>query len=425
MSRTLEVAHPAGRAARRVFCTLTVTRWFPVGLIVGLVTLWPLERGLTVAEALLASSFTGFAVVLLELPTSGFADAFGRRPVYLTAAVAQVASAVTLLLAHSFWMFAAAAVLTGVFRALDSGPLEAWFVDAVHEHEPDADVAGTLALGGTLLGLSIAAGALLSGLLVWWHPIASRSALFGPVALYGALTVVHLVMTAALVREPSQPPSWRRARESVRQTPRVIGAGVGLLRTDRVLRGLILVELFAALAMVVFESFLPIRMAELVGGEERAGAVVGPVASAGWAVFAGGAALGGLLQRRIGSARVAMLARAVNGVGAVLMGLVVGPAALVAAYLFTYSQHGMGSPAYAALLHRQASRHNRATVLSIASMMMFLGYSVAAPVMGRLSDGSSTQLAMVAAGSVSILGVLCFLPALRAERSRRGEPAGG
>ena len=34
--------------------------------------------------------------------------------------------------AHSFWAFAIGAALMGVFRALDSGPLEAWFVDTVH-----------------------------------------------------------------------------------------------------------------------------------------------------------------------------------------------------------------------------------------------------------------------------------------------------
>ena len=77
-------------AARRVFLTLTFTRWFPVGLIVGIMTLWPLERGLTVAETLSATALVGITVFALELPTSGFADAFGRRPVYVASAVVSV-----------------------------------------------------------------------------------------------------------------------------------------------------------------------------------------------------------------------------------------------------------------------------------------------------------------------------------------------
>ena len=154
-------------AARRVFLALTVTRWFPVGLVVGILTLWPLERGLTVPEALAATSLTGITVFLLELPTSGFADAFGRRPVYITAAIVLIASTVVFFTATAWWQFALAAVLTGVFRALDSGPLEAWFVDTVHVTEPGADVDRDLSRQGTVLGTAIATGALISGGLVW------------------------------------------------------------------------------------------------------------------------------------------------------------------------------------------------------------------------------------------------------------------
>ena len=132
-------------AARRVFLTLTFTRWFPVGLIAGLITLLALERGLTVAQALSAFAVMGFIVFALELPTSGFADAFGRRPVFVAAAVVNVLVGCAYLFADSFWAFASAAALMGVFRALDSGPLEAWYVDTVHVTEPGADVDRALA----------------------------------------------------------------------------------------------------------------------------------------------------------------------------------------------------------------------------------------------------------------------------------------
>src|SRR5699024_4310979 len=107
-------------AARRVFLTLTATRWMPVGFIVGILVLWMLERGLSLPSAMSAMAVIGFVVLLLELPTSGFADALGRRPVLIVAALANLASMVALILAHSFTGFVIVAVLTGVFRALDS-----------------------------------------------------------------------------------------------------------------------------------------------------------------------------------------------------------------------------------------------------------------------------------------------------------------
>ncbi|TQN46698.1 putative MFS family arabinose efflux permease [Humibacillus xanthopallidus] len=406
-------------AARRVFLTLSFTRWFPVGLVVGLLTLWQLERGLSVAQSLTVSSAAGLTVFFLELPTSGFADAFGRRPVFITAAAVNVASSAVLIVAQSFWAFLAAAVLTGVFRALDSGPLEAWFVDTVHASTPGADVDGSLAAQGTVLGSSIAAGALVSGALVWWHPFTGASALLLPVVVFVVLNVVHLVATVALLKEPrprADSSGLRRATASAKEAPAVVRDGLGLLRSNRVLRGIIVVEVFWSVAMIVFETFQPIRLAELVGGEERAGAIMGPVAAGGWAVFAVGAALAGWTSRRVGVARTAILARVLNGLGALVMGLVAGPAALIAAYSVTYLLHGSGGPMHAALLHREARAGNRATVLSMNSMVAFAAFGVCAPLLGLLAEQTSTQVAMVAAGAVSIVGALFYLPARRAER---------
>jgi MFS family permease len=425
--RPYAVLSPA--AARRVFLVLSFTRWFPVGLVVGLLTLWQLERGLTVAQAMTISSAAGLTIFALELPTSGFADAFGRRPVFVVSAVVNVVASSILLVAHSFWAFFAAAVLTGVFRALDSGPLEAWFVDTVHTTTPGADVDGALAAQGTVLGGAIAAGALVSGGLVWWHPFMGASALVLPVAVFVVLNVVHLLAVLVLLREPRDAEHLdasgaRRALASAKEAPVVVRDGLGLLRTNRALRGIVCVEVFWSVAMIVFETFQPIRLAELVGGEERAGAIMGPVAAAGWAVFALGAALSGWSSRRIGVTRTAIAARVLNGIGAVVMGLVAGPAALIAAYGVTYLLHGAAGPAHSALLHREARASNRATVLSINSMVASAAFGIAAPLLGLLAERTSTQVAMVTAGAVSILGALFYLPARRAEKARpRGAAA--
>ncbi len=424
-------------AARRVFLLLSVTRWFPVGLVVSVTTLLPIERGLSVGQTLTLASFTGFAVFLLELPTSGTADAMGRKPVLVVAAVAQVVAAGLFALAHSFLAFAVSALVMGVFRALDSGPLESWFVDTVHQTHPGADVDRTLSMQSAVLGVSIALGALVSGGLIWWHPVGGWSALTLPYVVYVGLAVVHLVFVAVLLRERRSPASsspvsdggaagrvpvrarMRRALADARRAPRVVGDGLRLARGSRVLLALLLVEVFWSVGMVVFETFTPIRMGELLGSGEQAGAVMGPVGSAGWAVFAAGAGLAGLASRRFGVAWTALAARVLNGLGALWMGLTLGPAALVVAYLVTYSLHGAGGPVYSALLHREAESGNRTTVLSMASMLGFASFAVAAPLLGWVADAVSTPVAMIVAGGFSALGAVCFVPAIRRERELR------
>lgn len=433
------------RRVRTIFLVLTATRWLPVGLIVGIVTLWPLEQGLSIAQAFTASSLTGLVVFCLELPTAGFADTLGRRPVLLLAAGVNVAAAVALLLANGFVMFCVAAALIGLYRALDSGPLEAWFVDSAQASEPDADlsepITAALSVQGTVMGLTMAAGSVLSGALIWWHPLQADSwpwpgwssfltdnALALPVALSALSTVVHLVASLTILREPhpvtedapDRPASTTtRLGSTLAGTGAAMAAGLRLVRGSRVLACLLAVELFWGVAMVVFEKFQSVRLAELVGGTERAGALMGPIAAAGWGVFAGGAALTGLMAGRWGTARAAIVARVLNGAGALVMGLVAGPVALIAAYLVTYGLHGAANPAHSSLLHRQASKKNRATVLSINSMLMFAAFSLTAPLLGLVAERMSTGTAMVVAGAVSILGALCYLPALAQEKNRR------
>jgi predicted MFS family arabinose efflux permease len=235
---------------------------------------------------------------------------------------------------------------------------------------------------------------------------------------------VHLWAVLLLLQEPERRGApgavgLRRAAASVREAPVVVREGLSLLRHNRVLGGVVAVELFWSAGMVVFETFQPIRLSELLASKDAAAAVMGPVASAGWALFAVGSALAAVGSRRLGVARTAILARVLNGLGAVVMGLVAGPVALIAAYAVTYTLHGAAGPVHSALLHREASARNRSTVLSMNSMVSFLGFSVTAALAGQLAAHTSTPLAIVALGAFSILGAFGYVPALRAERARR------
>lgn len=419
--------NPAGAAptmsparAQRVFLILTATRWFPVGFVVGIFILVQTNRGLTIAQAMTAAAVSGFVCFALELPTSGFADAFGRRAVYVTAAVLNVLTGLAYLFAQTFWQFVAASALMGAFRALDSGPLEAWFVDAVHESEPGRDVDQELSRAGTILGVAMAAGALLSGALIWWHPVRTLPAIDAAVAVFAVLNLVHLLATAVLLKERSRPSASvdrrERVRASVAESPRVIADGLRLLTRNRVLLGLIVAEICWSIGMVAFESLMPVRLEELVGSAQAAGAIIGPVAAVGWGVFALGTWLAGRLSHRYGVARAAMIGRGLNGVGVLVMGVALSPAGLIAAYLFTYTWHGVNGPPHAALLHREAESRNRSTVLSINSMFAFLAFGIAGPLAGLLADRTSIATAMLTVGAVSLLGVTAYRPARQAER---------
>jgi predicted MFS family arabinose efflux permease len=406
-------------AAQQRLLVLSATRWLPVGLTIGLGALLMLEREMSLSDLGLIFACQGFVVLALELPTGGLADALGRRPVLLLAGAIGLGSAVLFLLAHTLPAFMLALALQGVFRALDSGPLEAWYVDTAQADDADVPVERALSRATTVLGLAIALGALASGGLVAWHPVPGTSPLLLPFWIALGLNLVHLVLTAVLVRERPRAELGSRARRlwsSVRRTPAVVRSGIQLLGTAPVLRSLVLVEIFWSVAMIAFETLHTVRLAELVGGEEQAGVIIGPVSAASWGLFAVGAHLAGRASRRIGVSRTALLARLLNGVFVVTMGFAAGPVGLITAFLASYTMHGAAGPMHNALLHRQAGPANRATVLSMNSMVAGGAYSLGLLALGPLAEYTSTAFAIVVAGALSLLGAALYLPARRQEK---------
>ncbi|GIJ22696.1 MFS transporter [Micromonospora lutea] len=405
------------RQIRRRFLVLHGLRWLPTGLLIPVFILLMQERGLTLTQIGLAVAAQGVVVLALELPTGGFADALGRRPVLVVASVIGLASLALLVVADSFALLAAVWALQGVFRALDSGPLESWYVDSTLAVDPDAAYETGLGQGGTVLGLSIAAGALLSGGLVALGPLGPLSALTLPVVAAVGLQAVALVglLTLMVERRPANGPGAVRA--SVRNAPRMVGEAFGLLRRSRVLLALVAVELFWGFGMVTFESLLPVRLAEVIGDADRAAALLGPASTVAWLASAGGAALTPLLIRWLGAAPGAALLRIVQGVTVVGMALLAGPVGVLIAFFACYAVHGASNPLHMGLLHRQVDGPYRTSVISVNSMVALPAGALGGVLLGLIGDRAGVSTAMLVGAVALAVAAPLYLPAWRADRA--------
>ncbi|MEJ7635123.1 MFS transporter [Aeromicrobium sp.] len=274
---------------RRRFWLLAALRWLPTGFTIPVSALLPLDRGLTIVEVGSVVAVQGVVVLCLELPTGRFADALGRKPVFIASAAFAVVSYVVYASAQTPLAFATAVALAGVFRALDSGPLNAWFVDRVHQDVSVVDRSATVARGlsgyATVVGASIATGAVMSGLLVAWAPFGRASSLALPYWIASGLAGVQIIATLVMMDE-DRATRVAGVLSSVRATPGVMIAGIRLLGCSRVLRALVAVELFWGFGMIAFETFMPIRLSELVSDREAAAALMGPVTAAAWGISA-------------------------------------------------------------------------------------------------------------------------------------------
>lgn len=401
----------------RRFLVLTAFRWLPPGLLIPVFVLLPLDRGLKLSELGVAAAIQGFVVFGLELPTGGLADTIGRRRVLVTSMVFCLASIALFLVADSFAAFATFFVLQGVYRALDSGPLEAWYVDTVRAVSPDVPIDKGMGAQGTVLALAVAVGTLGSGALIALDPAPGVDALVLPVAVALVVQTAGLVAVLLLMTETAPSMRWRGVGGSLMATPRTIAAGLALLRNNRVLLALVAVELFWGFGMVTFESLMPVRLAEVVGGEEVAAAITGPAATAAWIASALGAATMPWLGRTFGIAATAALMRVLQGATVAAMGLFAGVPGILAAYLLCFAVHGTSNAAHMTLLHEQATEKVRATVLSLNSMVSQPAAALGMIALTAFGETISLSVAMYVGAIVLAAAAPLYIPAWRQARA--------
>jgi MFS family permease len=395
------------RSIRRRYHVLLALRFVPTGLLITVFVLLLRDRGLTLAEIGIGTAAQGFVMLFLELPSGGLADALGRKPVLVAAGVFGLLGSSLFLVTDTVVLLAATSALQGIFRALDSGPLQAWFVDAALAADPGIEIERELARAEIVICGSIGAGALGGGLIAWANGIGSLDPLVAPIVVSLLVQAVGLVAVILLMDEVRHGRGWAPVRASVASVPTVVRDAVGLIRASSLLTALVIAELLWGFGMVAFETFLPPRLAEVQGGVDEAAALLGPAITAAWVLSAMGAAVAPWLVRRFGSGVAGCALRFGHGLTVVGMGLAAGPAGLIVAFLATYWVHGATAPVHYGMVHRAVESGHRATVVSANSLTSQLGGAIGGIALGALADATSITSAMfVAAGVLAAAGPL-------------------
>ena len=386
---------------RRRYLALQGLRWLPVGFVAPVLVLI-LSRELPLARIGPLLAIYGVTTALLELPTGGMADRWGRRPVLLASSVASVGFYALILASADMAVLALGVTLGGVSRALDSGPLEAWFVDATLEVDPDADIRSGLAAAGTINGVALALGSIAGGVL----PRFFDGRLLAAVVAALVFQLLHLLAVAALLAEDRiDPDSGRGERASLRQ---VIGAALGPRSGGR--PHLVFVGAAAiGVGLVAVESLWQPRFVDLLDRDD-ATVFLGVLLAVAFAASAVGAAVSPAVARRL-EPRLDPTAAGQAGVGVTLFVLALASWAVAAGVLFVlfYALLGVVGPLRAELLHREVTAAHRSTALSGDSLALQFGGFVAALGLPPLADAHGIPLAWMIAGSVLGAGGLCYL----------------
>lgn len=374
-------------------------------------------RGLDLALIGLAFTIRAILVVILELPTGGLADAIGRRPVALASQLFTLASFAALLFVTGPVTALVYAVLQGIGAALHSGALDAWYVDELKRLDPAVTLQPHLAVvdvaqsGGMLVGTAI--GGLLptltAGLDLPWPLSGFGVALFAGVAL----RAVVWLLTLAMMHEPVKPQGGEVGGAAA--VPAILRDAARLTRAIPEVRWLLLAAAASGLAMVSIETFWQPIAALRFGADpsdSAAYAVLGTLS--GVAVLLGSVAVLRWGEKFPGGpAALAGTSMLVRGGAMMLFALVLSPLGLGLGLTVAYFALASSNVPHDTLLHEAVPSARRSSMLSVHSLVFFLGIAVASGPLGWLATRTGPQLALLVAAAVTAAASLSYVAVAR------------
>lgn len=390
---------------------------FAMGLTVAVVALALTDRGMDLFQISLLFGVYSLTTMAMELPFGGLADAIGRKPVFLAAVGASLASLIIFLATHDFYGLALSFAFIGFGRALRSGTLDAWFVESFHAAAPNVEVQPALAKAQSAGAMGLAIGAILGGVLP--DLFGSRAALIG-FSIYDVSYVASLVVmlgvfafTLVFIIEEPRPRTSRALIQGFARVPHVVkDAGILALRHP------VLLPLLSALAFFLMatnpvEVLWPTLVKPMLD-EGYANTVIGVLTATYFFSIAIGAWLSPIISRlfgRIQSATLAAVFASLAGLQIILV-LQGSIAGFVAVFILFSVFLGVSETPASSILHRCVDDSQRSTMLSLRSLIQQLGAAIGLILAGAVAEIYGTPVAWIV--GVLFLGIAVILIVLLA-----------
>lgn len=415
MATELEFSFAAltGSARRhiRVFQIHQFLDRFAMGLTVAVVALALTDRGMDLLEISLLFGVYSVTTMAMELPFGGLADNIGRKPVFLAAVVASLISLALFLSTSDFYVLAFSFAFIGFGRALRSGTLDAWFVEAFKAAAPNVDVQPALAKAQWANAMGLAVGAVLGGLLP--DVFGSAAERLG-VSIYDVSYAVSFgvmlgvfVYTIFFIVEKPRPLSPDALRRGFTTVPLVV-KGAGLLALGNPALSVLLAALaFFLMATNPVEVIWPTHAKPMLE-EGYANTFIGVLTATYFFSIAFGAWLSPRISRIFKRRHAVTLAAAFACMAGVQIALALqgSIAGFVLVFILYSIVLGVSETPASSVLHSCVEDRQRSTMLSLRSLVQQLGAALGLVLAGAIADVYSTPSAWLVGAVFLVIAVI-------------------
>ncbi len=405
--------------------------WFATALPLSLHILLFQARGFSLFQIGICLAAYSLTIALLEVPTGGLADAVGRKRVALIAYTLMIGTSVVLLISFTFPILMLGFVLYGAGRALASGALDAWFVDALQAINADIDLQPAFAKAGTFtllaLGIGTFGGSALPGLFP--NLPAEGTAVFTPLSIpivIALLFQIALVLFVAVAVKEKRPTAntntWRKGFQDV---PVLVKDALSLSRQNPVILLLLGATLGGGLAGIVIETFWQPQLSAVLDVQLENTLLFGVMMTGSFLVGMVGNLVSTPLSRRVSNryALVAAITRGLQGICLILLALQTAVSLFALFFWLVYLNMGVLDSPHATLVNNEIPSERRSAMLSVQSFASYIGSMVGSVSLGYLAQQSSVRSAWIVAAIILMVSLFLYLKVdmIQTNQARRND----
>jgi MFS family permease len=361
------------------YCLLLLLHYFAQGILVPVLSMMLLAGGIPLSDLAFAIGVYSVTAVVLELPTGVLADLIGKKKIYLSSLAATVVSMSFFLIGGGKSAMFVGIALFGAARALASGSFEALFLDRY------ATVFGDLSKGVRILTVSESAGLVVGSLLGGVLPILSvrvgmQTYVLSLIVRIGLTLLIGILLVILIPTDhPKHTEPSHRLRTQLRSCASVFS-------DSRIIRLLFLVLVGTGFLLILLKHIGSRCFSSFLQGSVNASVWLGILSSLILVQHGGNVLSERMMRSHSDKRRIYLLGR----IGMVLFlfagAMVRNPVLFFVFFCLLYFCFGMANVAEGTLLNARLNESNRASVLSMQSLVLQLGVVIASVCSKLLPD---------------------------------------
>ena len=234
-----------------VYFVLSGVKTFAISLFVATIVMFFLHRGISLLEVSIIHLALYGSIFLFEIPTGVISDVFSRKISFICSCFLISIGMLIFAFANTLEYFIIAAMVYGIGTTLESGSFEAWLIDSLdHKLYKDSDsvlakdslITSTFAIFGVIFGAFLA----------------SKNMMFPWILGSAIMLIVGISAMIYMKEEYFEKKDNNSAKENIKLTKETISRSINCVKTNEVIRFLIVLTFIQTFALAVLVQWQPL-----------------------------------------------------------------------------------------------------------------------------------------------------------------------